>query len=253
VRVERLTATFLRVVLGGPGMADYQVSPWTDRYVKLVLPPFGVRYPEPFNIEAIRTQHPEQEWPRLRTYTVRGQDLDAGEVWIDLFDHGDTGRAVPWARRAQPGEPVRFFGPNGAYAPDAAADWHLLVGDEVAFPAIASAVEALPVDAHLVVVLEADDDASFDYLALPTHAQVLQLRRDLGDPDLVAALRSLELPDGVPQVFAHGELATMRVLRRHLLDERAVDLAHLSLSGYWRRGKDEDGFQAEKHEEAAPG
>ena len=38
----------------------------------------------------------------------------------------------------------------------------------------------------------------------------------------------------------------MKQLRRHLLDERGIRKDLLSISGYWRRGKDEDGWQAEK-------
>src|SRR5436189_197856 len=58
--------------------------------------------------------------------------------------HGDEGLAGPWAARVQPGEIVHFMGPGGAYAPDISADWHLLVGDESALPAIARSLESLP-------------------------------------------------------------------------------------------------------------
>ena len=38
----------------------------------------------------------------------------------------------------------------------------------------------------------------------------------------------------------------MRALRRHLLDERGVPRDDLSVSGYWRRGDDEEGFRVFK-------
>ena len=44
----------------------------------------------------------------------------------------------------------------------------------------------------------------------------------------------------------HGETGAVKQLRAHLLDERGVDRDLLSISGYWRRGADEDRFQAEK-------
>lgn len=79
-----------------------------------------------------------------RTYTVRAWDAEHRELTLDFVIHGDEGLAGPWATRVRPGETLRFFGPGGAYTPDVTADWHLLVGDESALPAIARALETLP-------------------------------------------------------------------------------------------------------------
>ena len=46
------------------------------------------------------------------------------------------------------------MGPSGAYAPDPAADWHLLAGDEAAVPAMSAALEALPDNAIGRVFIE---------------------------------------------------------------------------------------------------
>ena len=46
------------------------------------------------------------------------------------------------------------MGPSGAYAPDPAADWHLIAGDEAALPAISAALEALPDNAIGKVFIE---------------------------------------------------------------------------------------------------
>ena len=54
-----------------------------------------------------------------------------------------------------------LMGPSGAYAPDPAADWHLLVGDETALPAISVALEALPANAigqAFIEVAEPEDE-----------------------------------------------------------------------------------------------
>ncbi|QXC60904.1 siderophore-interacting protein [Aquihabitans sp. G128] len=48
------------------------------------------------------------------------------------------------------------------------------------------------------------------------------------------------------QCFVHGELGMVRELKPFLAQERQVPRELLSVSGYWRRGKDEDGFQVEK-------
>jgi hypothetical protein len=49
----------------------------------------------------------------------------------------------------------------------------------------------------------------------------------------------------------HGEAGAVRGVRRHLLDERGVARSDLSVSGYWRIGRDEDGWQADKAAERA--
>ena len=59
-------------------------------------------------------------------------------------------------------------------------------------------------------------------------------------------MRELEFAPGRVHAFVHGEASIVRGLRRHLVDERAVPRELLSVSGYWRRGVDEDGWQAEK-------
>jgi hypothetical protein len=43
----------------------------------------------------------------------------------------------------------------------------------------------------------------------------------------------------------------VRELRRHLLDERGVRPDLLSISGYWRYGKDDEAWRAEKAAERA--
>ncbi|MCW0214166.1 MAG: siderophore-interacting protein [Pseudonocardia sp.] len=249
-RTERLTPHMVRVVAGGDELAAFPDTAYTDRYVKILFPAPGVSYPEPFDIEAIRRDRPRAEWPSTRTYTVRALDLEAGEITIDFVHHGDTGLAGPWAAAARPGDTLRLLGPGGAYAPDPGADWHLLVGDEAALPAIAAALEALPVGAaaHVLVQVENADDQQ----ELPAGAdvRVTWLHRagaaDGGAGQLLDAVRALEFPPGRVHAFVHGEAGEVRGLRRHLLDERGVERDALSVSGYWRRGRDQDGFQADK-------
>ena len=46
----------------------------------------------------------------------------------------------------------------------------------------------------------------------------------------------------------HGEAAAVRAVRRHLLVERGLPRADLSVSGYWKRGRTEDGWRSDKPE-----
>jgi NADPH-dependent ferric siderophore reductase len=252
-RTEWLTPHMIRVVAGGPELTAFPDTPHTDRYVKIVFPRPGVTYPEPFDVETIRAELPREQWPFTRTYTVRALDPAAGEMTIDFVHHGDAGLAGPWAAAARPGDVLRLLGPGGAYAPDPTADWHLMVGDESALPAIGAACERVPHGAPVLAVLEVADAAEEQRLDCPGRLRATWLHRGrAAAPDqLVAAVRALEFPPGRVHAFVHGEAGFVRDVRRHLVDERGVPREHLSVSGYWRRGRDEDGWRADKAAERA--
>ncbi|MFF7531386.1 siderophore-interacting protein [Streptomyces bobili] len=248
VRTERLTPHMQRVVLGGEGLAEFDAATCTDHYVKLLFGPDGVTYPEPFDLERIREEFPREQWPVTRTYTVRHWDTEHRELTLDFVLHGDEGLAGPWAARVQPGETVRFMGPGGAYAPDPAADWHLLAGDESALPAIAAALESLPAGAvaHAFIEVSGPEEEQ----KIDSDVDVVWLHRG-GRPvgeRLVEAVRALEFPEGRLHAFVHGEAAFVKELRKLLRVELQVPREDLSVSGYWRLGHDEDGWQAAKRE-----
>ncbi|MGW1027966.1 siderophore-interacting protein [Streptomyces sp. NPDC002577] len=251
VRTERLTPHMQRLVLGGEGLAAFTAGTWTDHYVKLLIPAEGVSYPEPFDMETIRAEFPPEQWPVTRTYTVRAWDAERRELTLDFVIHGDEGLAGPWAVRAQPGDVVRLMGPGGGYAPDAGADWHLLAGDESALPAIATALEALPDGADVRAYVEVagpEEEQRID-----SDADVVWLHRGdrpVGEA-LVEAVCALEFPAGRVHAFVHGEAGFVKELRRLLRVERQIPREDLSVSGYWRLGHNEDGWQSTKREWAA--
>ncbi|MEU6224311.1 siderophore-interacting protein [Streptomyces sp. NPDC047042] len=248
VRTERLTPHMQRVVLGGDGLAEFTAGTRTDHYVKLLFPAEGVTYPQPFDMQRIREEFPREQWPVTRTYTVRAWDPELRELTLDFVLHGDEGLAGPWAMRAQPGETLAFGGPGGAYAPDPEADWHLFVGDESALPAIACSLESLPDGAKAYAFVEVagpEEEQKID-----SDVEVRWLHRGdrpLGQA-LVEAVRALEFPPGRVHAFVHGEAAFVKELRRLLRVERGIPREDLSISGYWRLGHDEDGWQASKRD-----
>ncbi|TDC47760.1 siderophore-interacting protein [Micromonospora sp. KC207] len=248
LRTWRPTPHVVRLLLGGEELIGLPVGEYTDHYVKLVFPPAGVTYPEPVDLAAIRRDLPPTQWPRLRAYTVRAWDAAAGELTIDVVHHGDEGVAGPWAARLRPGDPVRFVGPGGAYAPSPDADWHLLVGDESALPAIAAALERLPAGAPARVFVEVADAAEEQPLPSPGAVELTWLHRGdrpVGEA-LVAAVSALDFPPGEVHAFVHGEATFVRELRRLLRVERGVPREQLSISGYWRRGMDDEGWRSTK-------
>jgi NADPH-dependent ferric siderophore reductase len=246
VRTERLTPHMVRVVVTGAGLDAYPDSGFSDRYAKLIFPKAGVTYPADMDFAEIRSTLPPEQWPVYRTYTIRAVDHAAAELTIDFVTHGDAGVAAPWAAAARPGDELLVTPPGGAYRPLPEADHHLLAGDASALPAIASALEDMPPGAPATVLVQVHGPEDEIPLPTPAAAEVTWLHSD--DPDdLVAAVRAVDWPAGRVQLFVHGELHAVRAIRADLRD-RTVERELVSLSGYWRRGKDEDGFQAEKRQ-----
>ncbi|RKN19082.1 siderophore-interacting protein [Micromonospora musae] len=246
LRTERLTPHLIRLVLGGEELTGLPLGHCTDHYIKLVFLQPGVAYPTPLDLGDI----PRAQWPRLRAYTVRAWDAEAGELTVDVVHHSDEGLAGPWAAALRPGDPVRFIGPGGGYAPSPEADWHLLVGDESALPAIAASLERLPAGAPAKVFVEVDGPADELPLISPGNVELHWLHRDarpVGEA-LVAAVRTLDFPPGAVHAFVHGEATFVKELRRLLRIERGIPREMLSISGYWRRGMDDEGWRAWKSE-----
>ncbi|MCO8270709.1 siderophore-interacting protein [Actinoplanes sp. TRM 88003] len=249
-RVEQLTPHMVRVVLTGDALKNIEAGSCTDHYVKALFPLPGVTYPEPFDMGVIRETMPRPDWPAVRTYTIRKWLPAIPEMWVDFVVHGDEGIAGPWAVSARPGDPFRFMGPGGGYAPSADSDWHLLAGDESALPAIAAALEGMPADAPVRAFIEIENADEEQKLECPGDAEITWLHR--GDRPvgqlLVEAVRGYEFPAGRVQAFVHGEANFVKELRRYLKNELSIPMDQLSISGYWRNGMNEDGWQSSKRE-----
>jgi NADPH-dependent ferric siderophore reductase len=248
IRTERLTPHMQRMVRGGEGLAGFTVGASTDLYVKLLFPAGGANYSEPFDMEQIREEFPRERWPVTRTYTVRAWNPQHRELTLDFVVHGDEGLAGPWSVLARAGETIHFMGPGGAYAPDTSADWHLLVGDESALPAIARSLEARPAGAtaHALIEISGPDEEQ----EIDCDVDVVWLHRGdrpVGEA-LVEAVRALQFPEGRVHAFVHGEAGFVKELRQLLRVERTIPREDLSISGYWRLGHNEDGWQGSKRE-----
>lgn len=253
LRTQEITPHMIRVYVGGPGMRTFTGNPHTDRYVKAVFRRPGVTYPEPFDMDLVNEQYPREQWPVLRTLTVRSYDPDKQEIGIDIVYHGEEGLTGPFAAGAKPGDEVLLLGPGGAYTPDPDADWHLLIGDESALPAICNALEAIPAGRPVHLYLLVENPAEQQDLVCAGDLRVTWLhRQDPDHPGLADAVRALEFPPGTAHVFVHGEAGEVREVRS-LLRERGITREHLSISGYWRRGVDQDEMKKIKHAEARAG
>ena len=146
--------------------------------------------------------------------------------------------ATEWARQARPGQVLAIGGPRGSFIVPTDFDWHLLIGDATALPAIARRLEELPADAPAIALIEVEEPA--DALALRTGsgATVHWIHRSeqAQDNALVPALARIDFPAGDYHAWIGCESATAKRLREMLIAERGANPKWVRASGYWRRG-----------------
>ncbi|VTU23743.1 NADPH-dependent ferric-chelate reductase [Variovorax sp. SRS16] len=236
--VQRLTPHLIRITLGGEALDGF-TSPGFDDHAKLffpdpqtgalTLPTAGPGGPV----------WPEGAKPTMRDYTPRRHDAAAGTLEIDFALH-DAGPATQWAERARPGDVLGVGGPRGSFIVPTEFDWHLLIGDDTALPAIWRRLAELPAGARAVVIAEVDGEA--DELAFESAAGIdLQwVHRRGAEPGtgtlLLDALRKKTLPEGDFHAWVACESAAAKALRAHLVGERGAHPKWVRASGYWRRG-----------------
>lgn len=248
---RRLTPSLVRVVLGEGDLHRFQMVDGVDAYVNLAFAPSGAPYDAVFDPGEVREGYDRRWWPARRRYTVRHWDASPPRLTIDFVVHGDVGVAGAWADRAAPGDVLVLEGPSGGYRPAPGADWHLMVGDESALPAIAAALEAVAPDRLAVVRVLCDGPDHEIDLECPGNLELAWVHRpgDERDGDvLFEAVRDLAFPDGRVDAFVHGEATEIRMVRRHLLAERELSRQEMSCSPYWRREMTDEAWRAVKRD-----
>ena len=241
LRTERLTPGMVRVVLGGSDLAGFH-SPGFDDHVKLFFPDPATGEIAMPRLGPNGPETPAGAPPAVRRdYTPRHFDPVALTLAIDFAVH-DAGPATTWALQAAPGQRLGVGGPRGSAILPTNFDWHLLIGDDTALPAIGRRLAELPAGARAVVLAEVDGPA--DVLTWPTAAQadvqwVFRTGGAPGDPaPLLTHLRGLSLPTGDFHAWVACETGVAKTLRAHLVGERGANPKWTKAAGYWRRGSE---------------
>jgi NADPH-dependent ferric siderophore reductase len=233
-RIEPVSAHFLRIRFSSESLHDF-VSASFDDHAKLMLPATPGRalvLPQP-GPDGLALP-PGAEKPAMRDYTPRQFDRIAGTLDIEFVLHGD-GIASRWAESARPGDEVGLGGPRGSFVVPMGFDWHLLVGDESAVPAIARRLEELPETAQAITVIETGDAA--DRRTFSSRARLQAHWIETGATDALArAVAALKLPSGEGFAWAAGEAASIAAVRQALVEGHGLDKARVRASAYWKRG-----------------
>jgi len=212
VRTEAISPHFRSVTLGGNALEGF-ISASFDDHCKLILDTGGAN-------------------PVMRDYTPRRFDAAARELTLEFALHGD-GPAAGWAAQAVPGQRVTIGGPRGSFIIPLDYDWHLLVGDETALPAIARRLEELPAGVRAIVLVQLHDAADRRSLRSDCEASVQWLGRD---ESLVDAVRGLQLPSGEGYAWCAAEAGVAAALRRVLVEEKGHSRHAIRAAAYWKRG-----------------
>jgi len=206
-RVDAPTPHFRRITFTDDSLADF-VSASFDDHIKVFV------------------------GDARRDYTPRSFDNAARELVLEFALHGD-GPVAGWAESAVPGDTLDIGGPKGSLIVPLDYDWHLLVGDETAFPAVARRLEELPSGARAIVILQAGDAADRRTFRTSADAQVTWVTTEA---QLIDAVRALSLPDGEGYAWCAGEAAAMAALRRELVEVKGHPGEAIRAAAYWKRG-----------------
>ena len=235
--VQRVTPHLIRITLTGDDLAGF-TSPGFDDHAKIFFPDATGQLTLP-TVGPDGPVWPAGGRPTMRDYTPRRYDADANTLELDFALH-DAGPATQWAEQARPGDVLGVGGPRGSFIVPTAFDWHLLIGDDTALPAIARRLAELPAGARVVVLAEVDSEADQVPFETPAQLTLKWVHRKGVEPGLspvlLDALKAMKLPAGDFHAWVGCESAIAKALRAHLVGERSANPKWIRASGYWRRG-----------------
>ncbi|MGM9482822.1 siderophore-interacting protein [Roseateles sp. NT4] len=210
-QVEQLSPNFIAVTLKGESLASFRSDSFDD-HVKVFFDETGAE-------------------PARRDYTPRRFDTETRELTLEFALHG-SGAASDWARQATAGQQLTLGGPRGSMIIPTDYDWHLLIGDDSALPAVHRRLEELPEGSRAIVMLQLGDAGDRRLLTSRANLQVEWVQTA---DELVSAIAALALPDGEGFAWAAGEASVMARVRQVLVDKRLPKEA-MKVAAYWKAG-----------------
>lgn len=210
-RIRQTGTNMLSITFKGPALEDF-VSMSFDDHIKFIFPDATG--------ESIR-----------RDYTPTAHDPQRGELTVEFALHAE-GAATDWARRANVGAPAVIAGPRGSMIVPMDYDWHLLVGDLSALPAITRRLGELPAGTRVTAIIEINHMG--DMREFETAANV-DVKWVSSGAEALDAVRQLQWPAGEGYVWGGGEASTMKQLRELMVEKQHPKDA-MRISAYWKPG-----------------
>ncbi|WP_210603992.1 SIP domain-containing protein [Brevibacterium oceani] len=209
-----------------------------DDHVKLVIPP-----PDGSTVDIGEQGEFRFNWNRealalTRDYTVRSVDPEAGSFSFDVVRH-DSGLASDWAFSVSVGDRLSFAGPKTCAGINPDVDFHLLIADETALPAVGRWLEEAPAGTRAHIIIEVP--TAEDIQDIPTEADVeidwlIRGTTPPGESTLMYdTVRNVTLPEGRTFAWCAGEALTIAPIRRYLRRDLGLPKEDVEVVGYWRK------------------
>jgi NADPH-dependent ferric siderophore reductase len=230
--------SLIQITFRSPELVGF-ISSGFDDHVKVFFPYSGEHLPQMPQLSAsgelVKT--PQARPVIARDYTPRRFDPVRGELVIEFVLHG-AGPGTQWAAHARIGQTLGFGGPRGSMVIPLDFDWHWLIGDDSALPAISRRLEQLPADRQVCVMLmrsHAEDTLVLPGAPTVSYQHFSGNEHSTPDSALLQLLATRAIPEGDGFVWVAGELATVRAIRQTLL-ARGIDKRQIRAASYWQRG-----------------
>ncbi len=215
-----------RVVLSGPELEGFPEN-HEGAHVKIVLPKPNEEIPNfGFSLGLKK---------RMRSYTVRYFDSTQNRLTIDFAVNDHQGLAANWALNAEIGDYLGIAGPGDTKHTDYHADWHLMVADLTAMPALAASLEKMPENAQGYIVVQVPSEDDKQALRVPEGMKIQWIiSRDPARKALLSEVKSLEWLKGTPAIFVAADSSQVKDIRRYVKTMPNFTKHKLYASGYWK-------------------
>ncbi|UJB72393.1 siderophore-interacting protein (plasmid) [Acaryochloris sp. 'Moss Beach'] len=215
-----------RIVLRGNDLQDFPVGQ-ESAHVKVIVPQPGETKPKlEFNSGA-------KKW--IRSYTVRAFDTEQHRLTIDFSVNNHSGIVADWAVQARPGDYLGIGGPGPVKHTDFSADWHLIVGDFSALPALAATVEKLPTSSKGYVLAQVPTVQDQQHIDVPPNMNFQWIvNPDVSCNELLKHIQKIDWMDGQPAIFIAGEESQMKAMHGYVKTQPGYTKTKTYASGYWK-------------------
>ena len=227
LQTQDISPHMRRIILTGEQLQDFPVQ-HESAHVKVIIPRPGQLKPR------LGMYFGAKKW--MRSYTVRAFNPESLTLTLDFAVNDHEGLASNWAAQAKPGDYLGIAGPGAIKHTDMFADWHLIVGDLTALPAIAATIERLPVDAKGYVFIQVPSEEDIQGFPTPQNLHLKWVVQPAySETLLLEHVKSIKPLEGTPAIFIANEGKIMKLIKQHVKNSSYYSKTLTYASAYWNR------------------